>query len=73
MKAISLILLCYLLSLSDSLHIKYHLSPESYLSTLKSQQQGITNQLSALKSQLSQTQQNVQAETDTLKKIKILE
>lgn len=73
MKTISWILVCYLLSLVDNLHVKYHQSPESYLSTLKNQQQGITNQLSALKSQISQTLQNYQAESDTLKKIKILE
>ena len=56
MKNTRLIIVCNLLCLINSLQVKYHESLESYLNTLKTEQREITNQLSALKLQVSQTQ-----------------
>lgn len=69
----SLFLTCTFLVLATGLHVKYHDSPESYLSNLKAQQNSITSQIQNIKSSISQTQQNVATQTDTLKKIAILE
>lgn len=54
MKADTIILVCTLSLVVSGLHVKYHESPESYLSTLKSQQSGITQQVATIKSDLSQ-------------------
>ena len=55
------------------LHIKNHESPESYLASLKSQQQSVTDQIASLKKGVQDTLSSVGSQSDISEKIKILE
>lgn len=68
-----ILFLSLILWVSMCLHIKNHESPESYLASLKSQQQSVTDQIASLKKGVQDTLSSVGSQSDISEKIKILE